>query len=242
MRVAYLDCMSGVSGDMTLGALVDCGVPLAALQEGIDSLQLPSCQLQRTEVKKHGFRASKVDVIHEPEHAHRHLHHITELIDGSSLTDRQKDLARRIFTRIGEAEALVHGTTIEKVHFHEVGAVDSIADIVGAAAGIVHLGLEHVTCSTLSLGSGTARSAHGPIPVPVPAVLALVEGSVPVQAGPAPFESTTPTGAAIMVEIADGWGPMPPMTVSSTGLGAGARDPGEVANVLRLVLGERADR
>src|SRR5712672_1804422 len=135
MRIAYLDCASGISGDMTLGALVDAGAELAAIQNGIDSLGLPNCRLVRTEVKKKGFRATQITVEHEPEHKHRHLHHITAMIDGSSLTERQKDLARRVFGRLAEAEAKVHGSTVEKVHFHEVGAVDSIADIVGTAMG-----------------------------------------------------------------------------------------------------------
>ena len=134
MKIAYLDCLSGISGDMTLGALVDAGVDLAAIQAGIDSLGSPG-RLTAQEVKKKGFRATKVNVEHEPEHAHRHLHHITDMIDASQLSPPQKDLAKRIFTRLGEAEAKVHGTTIRKVHFHEVGAVDSIADIVGSAIG-----------------------------------------------------------------------------------------------------------
>src|SRR5438105_7025285 len=133
MKIAYLDCISGISGDMTLGALVDAGVELAAIQAGIDSLGMKPVRLVPTEVRRHGFRGTHINVEHEPEQAHRHLHHITEMIDASRLSDRQKDLAKRIFTRLGEAEAKVHGTTIRKVHFHEVGAVDSIADIVGAA-------------------------------------------------------------------------------------------------------------
>ena len=141
MKIAYLDCMSGISGDMTLGALVDAGVDLAQIQAGIDSLGLPSCRLVAEEVTRKGFRATKVTVEHEPEHAHRHLHHITDMIDGSILTDSQKDLAKRIFTSLGESEAHVHGTTIRKVHFHEVGAVDSIADIVGSAIGWDLLGV-----------------------------------------------------------------------------------------------------
>src|SRR3954469_23058634 len=135
MRIAYLDCASGISGDMTLGALVDAGAELAAIQAGIDSLGLPSSRLVRTEVKKKGFRATQITVEHEPESKHRHLHHITAMIDGSSLSPSQRELATRIFTLLGQAEAKVHGTTIAKVHFHEVGAVDSIADIVGSAIG-----------------------------------------------------------------------------------------------------------
>src|SRR3954454_6228325 len=128
MRIAYLDCASGISGDMTLGALVDAGADLAAIQAGIDSLNLPSCRLVASEVKKRGFRATQITVEHEPEHKHRHLHHITAMIDSSALLARQKELAHRIFRRLAEAEPKVHNSTIEKDHFHEVGAVDSIAD------------------------------------------------------------------------------------------------------------------
>ncbi len=146
---------------MTLGALVDAGVNLSDIQAGVDSLGLPSCQLVGTEVKKKGFRATKVSVQHEPEHAHRHLHHITDMIDASSLTAAQKDLAKRIFTRLGEAEAKVHGTTIRKVHFHEVGAVDSIADIVGSAIGLDLLGVNRIVCSPIPTGQGAITIAHG---------------------------------------------------------------------------------
>src|SRR5205807_459335 len=135
MKIAYLDCPSGISGDMTLSALIDAGADLAEIQAAIESLGLPNCRTVANEVTRKGFRAVHVTVEHPPEHVHRHLHHITAMIDGSRLNDRQKDLARRICTRLGEAEAKVHGTTIQKVHFHEVGAVDSIADIVGAAIG-----------------------------------------------------------------------------------------------------------
>jgi pyridinium-3,5-bisthiocarboxylic acid mononucleotide nickel chelatase len=131
MRIAYLDCASGISGDMTLGALVDAGAELSAIQTGIDSLGLPSCWLIANEVKKRGFRATQITVEHEPEHKHRHLHHIAAMIEKSVLSPRSRELATRIFTRLAAAEAKVHGSTIETVHFHEVGAVDSIADIVG---------------------------------------------------------------------------------------------------------------
>ena len=133
--VLYLDCASGISGDMLLGALVDAGADLTTIQAGIDSLGLPDCRLELAEVKRHAFRAAKVTVHHAEEHAHRHLHHITEMIDRSRLTERQQDLAKQIFQRLGEAEAKVHGSTLRKVHFHEVGAADSIADIAGAAIG-----------------------------------------------------------------------------------------------------------
>src|SRR3954466_11544562 len=177
MKIAYFDCMSGISGDMTLGALVDCGVELAALQAGIDSLGFPNIHLTSEEVKRHGFRAVKVKVEHEPEHAHRHLHHITEKIDASRvLTPPQKDLAKRIFTCIGEAEAKVHGTTIRKVHFHEVGAVDSIADIVGSAVGLSLLSVDRIVCSPIPTGMGFIEIEHGRVSIPAPATAELLKG------------------------------------------------------------------
>jgi hypothetical protein len=152
MKTAYLDCASGVSGDMFLAAMIDVGVELGAIQAGVDSLKLPSCQLVVQEVDKHGFRAMQVIVEHEPEHAHRHLADIEALIDGSELTVSQADLARRVFRRLAEAEAKVHGTTVDRIHFHEVGAVDSIADIVGAAIGWDLLGADGLICSPIPTG------------------------------------------------------------------------------------------
>lgn len=238
MKIAYFDCPSGISGDMTLGALVDAGVDLAQLQAGIDSLGLPSCQLVAEEVKRRGFRALKVSVKHEPEHAHRHLHHITEKIDASQvLTPSQKDLAKRIFTRLGEAEAKVHGTTLRKVHFHEVGAVDSIADIVGAAIGLSLLGVDRIVCSPVPTGSGFIEIEHGRVSVPAPATAELLKG-IPIAPSVVSAELTTPTGAAIVATVADEFGPLPPMTMQTIGLGAGDREWKEQANILRLIVGE----
>src|SRR5205823_1778225 len=221
MKVAYLDCLSGISGDMTLGALVDCGIELPAIQAGIDSLGFPNIRLTSEEVKRHGFRAIKVKVEHEPEQAHRHLHHITEKIDTSSvLTPPQKDLAKRIFTCIGEAEAKVHGTTIRKVHFHEVGAVDSIADIVGCAVGLALLGVDRIVCSPVPTGTGHIEIEHGRVSVPAPATAEILKG-VPLAASSVPFELTTPTGAAIVKTVSDAFGPLPPMTIETIGSGAG---------------------
>ena len=167
MRIAYLDCLSGISGDMTLAALVDAGVDLSAIQSGIDSLGLPlACRLAAGEVKRKGFRGTHIDVEHEPEHAHRHLHQIVEMIERSRLTPRQQDIAKRIFTRLGEAEAKVHGTTIRKVHFHEVGAVDSIADIVGSAIGWDLLAVDRIVASPVATGRGTITIEHGRVSVP----------------------------------------------------------------------------
>jgi uncharacterized protein (TIGR00299 family) protein len=241
MKLAYFDCLSGISGDMTLGALVDAGVSLEAIQAGIDSLGFPNIKLVTEEVKRRGFRACKVTVQHEPEKAHRHLHHITEKIDASSvLSPSQKDLAKRIFTCIGEAEAKVHGTTIRKVHFHEVGAVDSIADIVGAAVGLSLLGVDRIVCSPVPTGTGFIEIEHGRVSVPAPATAEILRG-VPLAPSAVPLELTTPTGAAIVKTVADEFGPLPAMTVSTIGLGAGDRDMKEQANILRLLIGEAGD-
>jgi hypothetical protein len=238
MKLAYLDCPSGISGDMTLGALVDAGIELAAVQAGIDSLGFPNIRLTSEEVKRKGFRACKVKVNHEPEHAHRHLHHITERIDASTvLSPPQKDLAKRIFTCIGEAEAKVHGTTLRKVHFHEVGAVDSIADIVGSAVGLSLLGVDRIVCSPVPTGTGYIEIEHGRVSVPAPATAEILKG-VPLAPSVCPVELTTPTGAAIVKTVADEFGPLPPMTIQTIGLGAGDRDMKEQANILRLILGE----
>jgi len=237
MRIAYFDCPSGISGDMTLGALVDAGVDLAAIQAGVDSLGLPGVRFSAAEVKRKGFRATKVTVEHEPEKAHRHLHHITEKIDASTvLTAAQKDLARRIFTRLGEAEAKVHGTTLRKVHFHEVGAVDSIADIVGSAIGLTLLGVDRIVCSPIPPGSGFITIEHGRVSVPAPATAELLRG-IPLAPSPVAAELTTPTGAAIVATVADEFGVLPPMTMEQIGLGAGDKDFAEQANLLRLIVG-----
>ncbi len=237
MKIAYLDCFSGISGDMTLGALVDAGVPLEAIQNGIASLGLPGVRLVASQVKKNGFRATQVVVEHEPEHAHRHLHHITKMIDAGTLSDRQKDLAKRIFTRLGQAEARVHGTTIEKVHFHEVGAVDSIADIVGAAIGWDLLGVDRIVASPVPTGTGTIEIAHGRCSVPAPATAELLRGVPLMELGIAK-ELTTPTGAAILATLVDSYGPLPAMAIEAIGYGAGQRNLDEQPNVLRLLVGE----
>lgn len=240
MKIAYLDCQSGISGDMMLGALVDAGVDLAAIQTGIDSLGLPSCRLEAGEVRKKGFRATKVNVVYEPEHAHRHLHHITDMIDGSSLAATQKDLAKRIFTRLGEAEAKVHGTTLQKVHFHEVGAVDSIADIVGSAIGLDLLGADRIVCSPIPTGHGFVKISHGRVSIPAPATAELLKG-IPLASSTVEAELTTPTGAAIAATVAGDFGVLPAMNIETIGCGAGSRDLEEQPNLLRLIVGSTAE-
>ena len=237
MKIAYLDCLSGISGDMTLGALIDAGVDPAAIQAGLDSLGLPRCQLSVEETTRHGFRAVNVQVQHDEQHSHRHLHHITEMIDGSDLNPRQKELAIQIFQRLAEAEARVHNSSIEKVHFHEVGAIDSIADVVGSAIGWDLLGVDQVICSPIPTGHGFITIAHGRVSVPAPATAELLK-NVPLADCDVEFELTTPTGAAIAVTVAERFGRLPAMNLQTVGYGAGDRDLQKQANVLRLIVGE----
>ncbi len=236
MRIAYFDCASGISGDMTLGALVDAGADIGQLNAAVQSLGLAGCRLVAREVRKHGFRATQVVVEHDPERGHRHLHHILAMIDRSGLGERPKHLARRIFTRLAEAEARVHGVSIEKVHFHEVGAADSIADIVGTAVGWDLLGIERAVAAPVPTGSGKVRIAHGEVSVPAPATAELLRG-IPLAESHVPCELTTPTGAAILAELASAFGPLPAMTVERIGCGAGQRDLETQPNILRLLIG-----
>ncbi|WP_164102455.1 nickel pincer cofactor biosynthesis protein LarC [Candidatus Laterigemmans baculatus] len=238
MRIAYFDCLSGISGDMTLGALIDAGASRDAILRGVQSLGLGQLDLVVSEVKKCGFRATHVRVEHPPEHAHRHLHHIDAMIDGSEvISDDAKALAKRIFLRLGEAEAKVHGTTIQKVHFHEVGAVDSIADIVGTAIGLRLLEIDAVEASPVPTGTGFIEIAHGRVSVPAPATAELLT-DVPIAPSEVSFELTTPTGAAILKATARRFGPLPAFRVQRIGYGAGTRDLEGQANVLRLLIGE----
>jgi uncharacterized protein (TIGR00299 family) protein len=236
MRVAYFDCASGISGDMTLGALVDAGVDGAAIAAAIASLGLPG-GVEFVTTKRCGMRATyaKVDAPHE--HAHRHLHHIDAIIDRSSLTQRQKELAKKIFRKLGEAEADSHGVPIEKVHFHEVGAIDSIIDIVGAAVGLDLLGVDEIMASPVPTGTGYIQVAHGRMSVPAPATAFLLKG-VPLAPSVVEMELTTPTGAAILATTSTRFGPLPAMTIDRIGTGAGTKDLKSQPNVLRIIVGE----
>lgn len=240
MRLAYLDCAGGISGDMTLAALVDAGVELRRLNAAVESLGLPGCRLRAEQVSRCGFRATQVIVEHQPEHAHRHLGQILGMIDAGRLSAQQKDIARRIFTKLAEAEAKVHGVDIQKVHFHEVGAADSIADVVGAAVGWDLLGVDRIVASPVAVGSGSVKIAHGTCGVPAPATAELLRG-VPLAESSVPFELTTPTGAAILAVLVDRFGPLPAMRIDRIGCGAGARDLQDQPNVLRLMVGRSAD-
>lgn len=237
MKIAYLDCLSGIAGDMTLAAMIDAGVPLEAINEGVQSLGLAEVKVVTEEVKRKGFRGLHVRVEHPGQHAHRHLHHIDAMIEGGQLTDPQKDLAKRIFRQVAVAEAKVHGSTLEKVHFHEVGAIDSIADIVGAAIGWEYLGVDRIHCSPIPTGTGHVQIAHGRCSVPAPATAEILKG-IPLADSTIEAELTTPTGAAIVATVVDQFGPLPAMTIERIGYGCGTRDFAEQANMLRLILGE----
>ncbi|WP_335989331.1 nickel pincer cofactor biosynthesis protein LarC [Glycomyces sp. MUSA5-2] len=237
MTVAWLDCSAGASGDMFLGALVDAGVPLELMQAAVDSLGTEPIRLRAKRVARHGLAGVKVDV-EVPEAANdRRWRSIRAMLEGADLDEAARKLALGAFARLAAAEAAAHGIDEEDVHFHEVGALDSIADIVGAAAGLASLGLAKVTASTVTLGGGTTRGSHGSIPLPAPAVLrVLADAGAPV-VGAVPYEACTPTGAAIVAAAASGYGPLPEMVVERVGVGAGGRDPQERANLLRIVIG-----
>lgn len=238
MRIAYFDCFSGISGDMTLGALVDAGVDPAAIQSAVARLELPA-ELTFETVRRAGFRATHALVNTPHEHAHRHLHHIEAIIDKAALPPRQADLAKRIFQKLGEAEARAHGIDIRKVHFHEVGAVDSIVDIVGAAVGLDRLGVDRIEASAIPTGRGSVHGAHGIMPLPAPATAELLKG-IPLAESNVAMEMTTPTGAAIVATVSEAFGPLPAMTIETIGLGAGTRDIKDQANILRLFVGNIA--
>ncbi len=236
VRIGYFDCFSGISGDMTLGALADAGVDPRAIQSAVASLGLP-VDLTFETVRRGEFRANYARVVCQPEHAHRHLHHIEAMIDKSTLTPRQNELAKRIFRKLGEAEATVHGMDLAKIHFHEVGAADSIVDIVGAAVGLDLLGVERFEASPVPPGKGWVKAAHGKMSLPAPGTAELLKG-VPLAESTVEMELTTPTGAAILTTVVEAFGPLPAMTIESIGLGAGTKDLGGQANLLRLFVGQ----
>ncbi len=236
MITCYLDAFSGLSGDMLVGALADAGADTVALCEGLGSLGT-NAEFRFEKTVRRGIAATKFHVECGHAHSHRHLPHILEMINRAALPEAVKRDAGVVFRRLAEAEARVHAIPVEKVHFHEVGAVDSIADIAGACLGFHLLGVEEIRCSPVNVGSGTVATEHGTLPVPAPATAALLEGKPVYSRGPA-VELTTPTGAAVATALASGFGPMPPMLLRATGYGAGGRDFAEHANVLRVLIGE----
>ncbi len=251
MKLLYLDCFAGISGDMFLGALLDLGVSEDALRTGLEKLHLPGYRISSHRVTKQNISATKFDVVviedaavrspspmlHAVVHEHRGYAEIAAMIEKSGLTQGVKDRALHVFRRIGEAEAKIHGVPLEKIHFHEIGAVDSIVDIVGACIAVELLDVDEIHASPPRLGSGFVETGHGRFPVPAPATLELLRG-IPVQPSNEAFELVTPTGAALLAEFCTRFGPLPAMSLEKIGYGAGTRDLEKTPNVLRAVLGE----
>jgi uncharacterized protein (TIGR00299 family) protein len=254
MRTLYLDCYSGVSGDMLLGALLDLGVPIAELRGALGSLAIEGCEVSVGRVLRGGIAAAKFTVTERPHdhphhhdhddvaqpgphHGHRTLEEIVALIDGSALSPGGRTRAVELFRRLAQVEAGIHQMPVEQVHLHEVGALDSIVDIVGAVFALEWLAADRVVSSPLNVGSGTVHTAHGVLPVPAPATAALLTG-VPIYASGPAMELVTPTGALLVTAFATSYGPLPAMRLDRIGYGAGDRDPGTHANVLRVFLGE----
>jgi pyridinium-3,5-bisthiocarboxylic acid mononucleotide nickel chelatase len=269
MRIAYLECFSGISGDMFLGALIDAGVPSATFEQAVSALKV-GAKLEISRVDRSGISANKVDVLvngekdsprdaraHKPhDHHHEHDHHhdshhhehsrsralseIRNIIGKAAISDRAKSTAINIFDKLGAAEAKIHNIPVEQIHFHEVGAVDALVDIVGAAVGAEALGVDEFVCSPLNVGGGTVTCAHGTFPVPAPATVELLKG-VPVYSSGLQAELVTPTGAAIVATLVKRFEAFPSMRIEKSGYGAGSHEfPGH-ANVLRITVGEVVD-
>ncbi|HSL95984.1 MAG TPA: LarC family nickel insertion protein [Thermoleophilia bacterium] len=239
MRVAYLDPSSGVSGDLLLGALVDVGVPLAVLQAAVDTLGGGGLSLKPATVLRHGVSGTRVDVTYPEQHEHRCLSDIVAMIAASGLPAGVRRQAIAVFTRLAEVEAAVHEVAVDEIHFHEVGAADALADVVGAVTGFDALAVERVLVGPVNVGSGRVTCAHGTLPVPAPATAGLLEGWMCYVAGPR-RELTTPTGAAVVTTLGEQVAAMPALRVERAGHGAASCDPPGWANVLRLVVGETA--
>ncbi|MGA9772693.1 MAG: nickel pincer cofactor biosynthesis protein LarC [Blastocatellia bacterium] len=241
MRALYFDCFAGISGDMIIGALIDLGVDPDALSEQLSSLGLTAYQVKAERVKRSGIAAVKFNVkVDEGRQPARTLADISEIINRADLSGQVKARSIQIFERLAEAEARVHGSTPDRVHFHEVGAVDSIIDTVGAMIGLEMLGVDRFFASPLRLGQGTVQTQHGLMPVPAPATAELVRG-VPVYAGELEGEFVTPTGAAIVTTLCERFGPLPEIQITRAGYGAGSRDPKGFPNALRVVMGDLSE-
>ncbi|HZI98350.1 MAG TPA: nickel pincer cofactor biosynthesis protein LarC [Actinomycetales bacterium] len=238
--IGWLDCASGVAGDMLLGALVDSGADLAAMQAAVDAVAPEPLRLRAERVERAGLAATRVHVEGTDSTSHRTWADVRELLDSAPLDGHVRDRAHAVFEVLARAEARVHGTGPDEVQFHEVGALDAVADVVAACAGLQAFALTELVVSPVALGGGTTRSAHGRLTVPAPAVVELLRGK-PTFGGPVDVELTTPTGAALLMVHATNWGTQPPMTVAAQGFGAGARDLPGHPNVTRLVVGEAVE-
>ena len=237
MKTLYFDCFAGASGDMILGAMVAAGVDPEFLRAQLSTLPVTGFDINFEMVNRSGLSSTYARVETAHEHKHRHLSDIKQIIEGSGLSDAVKQRAVQIFTRLAEAEARVHNEPVEHVHFHEVGALDAIVDVVGAAICFDALQIDRFVCSPLHVGSGMVKMAHGQFPIPPPAVAELLEG-VPFYATDIKGELLTPTGAAIITTVCSEYGPIPQMTTEVTGYGAGTREYENFPNVLRVLIGE----
>jgi len=240
MKLAYLDCSSGISGDMFLAALLDAGVELDRLREEFKKIDLGPYEFTEGRVMRRGLSGNHVEIEAPGKQPHRHLSHIEKLIGDAALDGAVKQKALRVFRRLGEAEAKIHNQPIEKIHFHEVGAVDAILDIVGGCLGLAMLGNPELVCSPLNVGGGSVEAAHGSLPVPAPATAELLKG-IPIYSSGVQGELVTPTGAALVSILASSFGPLPAMKVERIGYGAGTKDFPSHPNIARLMLGEKVE-
>jgi uncharacterized protein (TIGR00299 family) protein len=234
--LAYFDCFAGISGDMTLGALVDLGVPIDWLKDQLKGIPLTNFDLTMTPVQRNGMHATLVDVAASDDKISRNFSQIRTMIEDSPLADSVKSASLQVFRKLAQAEAHIHSCSLEQVHFHEVGGIDAVVDIVGSALGLEYLGIKKITASPLPLGKGFVTCRHGKLPVPAPATLGILKG-VPVYGTEIPYELVTPTGAAIIASVAQGFGALPDMVVHAIGYGAGQRDLAERPNLLRIIVG-----
>ena len=233
---AYLDCFSGVSGNMFLGALLDAGVPAEVFEDAIASMGLENVEVRSSVVRKHGIAGQYVEVVYPKQRVRRHLQEITDIIQGAGLDPAVSSKAVKVFRRLAEAEAKAHGTAMDKIHFHEVGAVDTIVDVVCTVAGFHHLGVVEIHASPVQLGTGFIKFTRGTMPVPAPATVNLLKG-VPSYSTGIEAELTTPTGAALLTSLASAYGPLPAGRIVEVGYGAGVREL-PIPNLLRLILFE----
>jgi len=240
MKIAYFDCFSGAAGDMIVAAMLDAGLDAEFLKAQLATLGLKNLDIKITETKRAGLRALSFLPVVQKEHKHRNLKDITEIITQSKISEQAKKTAIAVFEKIAQAEGAVHGKDLNEIHFHEVGAIDSIVDIVSASIGFQALGLDKIYCSTLSVGGGTIECAHQLLPVPAPATTELLKG-VPIVGGPGQCELLTPTAAAILTTVVDCFCPLPAMKIEAIGYGAGSLESEKFPNVLRLILGQTVD-
>jgi uncharacterized protein (TIGR00299 family) protein len=236
-RLAYVDCVGGVAGDMLLGALLDGGADADFVRSGLARLGIEGLELGVGRARRGPLDAARVEVAAPPDQPHRGPREVRELIEGARLPPRARERALATFDRLAVAEGRVHGIAPEEVTFHEVGAADAVADVCGVALALESLGVERIACSPLPVARGVVASAHGPLPLPAPATLALLEGA-PLHGVEGDEELVTPTGAALVAALAEGFGPLPALRLEATGYGAGARELGRVPNVVRVLVGE----